>query len=185
MRPHERMPLEPSHRGLIARQTSMTLASNGTRGWPYLQHRGGPPGFIHVLDEETIAFADYEGNEQYVSTGNIDADPRVAILFLEASSRTRLKVFGRATVIEGADDPDLLERMLETPSGRTKSPARRVIVVAIDSWDANCRKYIRPAYDRDAVAAMIAPYRDDLLASKQRITELEAKISDLEARLAH
>ena len=173
----ERMPLGPAQVGLIAGQRHFFLATVTPSGWPYIQHRGGPRGFVHVLDPLTVAFADFEGNEQYVSTGNIDADGRVALVFVDYPTRTRLKLFGAARVVEADDDAALHARLMTTPGGVIPSPSRRMVVVAVEAWDMNCRKYIQPRYERDAVDAMIAPYRDDLAAANARIAELEAQLA--------
>ena len=179
----ERMPLEPAHRGLIEKQRHFYLATVTPSGWPYVQHRGGPAGFVHVLDPHTLAFPDFEGNEQFVSAGNLDAGGRVAMFFVDYPTRTRVKVFGSARVIdvEGASDTDraLHERLLHTPTGRIPSPSRRFVVIDVEALDMNCRKYIQPRYDKEAVDAMIAPYRDDLVAANVRIAELEARVAAL------
>lgn len=176
---NERMELEPEHQGLIARQRHFFLGSVTPSGWPYIQHRGGPEGFVHVLDRFTLAFADFEGNEQYVSTGNIDHDGRVALFFIDYPTRTRLKVYGRARVVEAADDGALLESLLQVPSGAIKSPCRRGIVIDVEAYDANCRKYIQPRFDRESVDAITAAYRDDLEVATARIAELEAQVAEL------
>ena len=176
----EPMRLASEHRGLIAKQRHFYLATVTPSGWPYLQYRGGPRGFVHVLDDHTLAFADFDGNEQFVSTGNIDAGGRVAMFFVDYPTRTRLKVFGTARVIAAEEDPDLHEFLLDVPGGRIKSPSRRSIVVDVEAFDMNCRKYIVPRFEREAVDRMIAPYRDDLIAANARIKELEARVAELE-----
>lgn len=187
----ERMPLESAHVGLIAKQTHFYLATVTPNGWPYVQHRGGPAGFVHVLDPLTLGFADFDGNEQFVSAGNIDANARVAMFFVDYPTRTRLKVFGHARVIDldsepardevggddtGPSDEALHEGLLMTPQGRIKSSSRRAIVVDVEAFDMNCRKYIRPRFERETIDAMVAPYRDDLIAANARIKDLEAEL---------
>lgn len=183
----ERMPLAPAHRGLIEKQRHFFLGSVTPSGWPYVQHRGGPAGFVHVLDPLTLGFADFEGNEQFVSAGNLDHDGRVALFFVDYPTRTRLKVFGRARMIDadtGDDaDRDLHECLLTIPDGRIKSPSTRSVVIDVEAFDMNCRKYIQPRYEREAVDAMIAPYRDDLRATKAELDAAKARIAELEAQL--
>ena len=123
----------------LATRDSVYLATANADGQPYIQHRGGPPGFIHVLDDRTIAFADFAGNRQYISVGNLRDNPRAFLFAMDYCHPRRLKFWGRAEVIE--DDPDLLARV--TPIGYPAQP-ERVVVFHIEAWDENCRKHISP-----------------------------------------
>lgn len=151
----------------ITGRDSFYLASINEDGWPYIQHRGGPPGFVHVIDEHTLAFADFRGNRQYVSVGNLAGDDRVALFFMDYARRIRLKAFGHARVIEARDDPALIARL--TPPGY---PARveRAFVLAVEGTDWNCSQHIPqlvPAAD----------VREALHTMQRRIDELERRLS--------
>jgi uncharacterized protein len=155
----------------IAEQTSFFLATANTDGQPYIQHRGGPPGFLRVLDETTLAFADFRGNRQYISTGNLADNPKVHLFLIDYANRTRVKIWGEATVAEGEDDPALLARLM--PEGYDARP-ERAFVIRVSAWDANCPQHIPQRIDAADVAAALQE-RD------RRIAELEARLSRLES----
>lgn len=153
----------------IGRQTSIFIATANDDGQPYIQHRGGPPGFLHVIDEETIAFADFSGNKQYITTGNL-ADNRKAFLFLiDYSRRQRIKVWGEAYSDE---DQALVARLM--PEGY-RARAERAIVFKASFWDANCPQHIPQRFDAPDVRAALDE-RD------KRIRELEAEVERLRGR---
>ena len=154
----------PVEAAFIAARDSLYMASIGPSGWPYVQHRGGPPGFVRVLDPKTLAFVDYVGNRQYISRGNFQTDPRVSLIFMDYPNRRRLKVLGRADAA-GRDDP--MTSDLQTEGYRAKPDgALRIAVTALE-W--NCPQHITPRYSE----AELRPV----------ITRLEARIAELEARL--
>lgn len=155
-------------------------------GWPYVQHKGGPKGFVHVLDDRTLAFPDFPGNQQYVSAGNIDRDGRVCLFFVDFPTRRRLKVFGIARAVEAADAPDLIARMrdLGPRSDREiRATIERVIVVDVAAVDANCSKHIKPRWDRDAVEERIDLYRADIEKLRAEVDELTAEVGILNEEL--
>jgi uncharacterized protein len=121
----------------IARANSMIVGTASRDGWPHLQHRGGPPGFIKVLGPSELAFADYSGNRQYITVGNLAENDRMFLLLLDYAERTRLKIWGRAEAIE--DDPELLERVRD-PDYRAR--VERVIRLGVEAWDTNCNSHI-------------------------------------------
>ena len=139
--------------GFIAARDSFYMASAGETGWPYVQHRGGPAGFVRVLDERTIGFADFRGNRQYVSVGNVRKDDRVALIFMDYPNRTRLKVLGRARLV-GDDEPELLAK-LEADDYR--APVERGFVIRVEAFDWNCPQHITPRYTEAEIEALIAP----------------------------
>ena len=143
----------------IAGQTTAYLATASLQGQPYVQHRGGPPGFLHVLDEHTVAFADLRGNRQYISLGNLSENPRVMLFLIDYAHQQRVKVWGTAKVVD--DDAALLARL--TPEGER---ADQAIVITVEAWDGNCPKYIPQLLDAAAVRAALE-VRD------RRIAELE------------
>lgn len=134
--------LGPSETAFIAARDSFYMATVGETGWPYIQHRGGPPGFVRVLDEKHIAFADFRGNRQYISMGNLDNDDRVALLLMDYPNRTRLKLLGRARTI---DDTNKLAR-LAVPDYRAR--IERGVIVTIEAFDWNCSQHITPRYSK-------------------------------------
>jgi len=156
-------------RGFIEAQTTLFLATANLEGQPYVQHRGGPPGFLHVLDEHTLAFADFTGNRQFVSTGNLHDNPKAQLFLMDYAHRQRLKVWGEARV---ETDPALVERLL--PAGY-KARAEQAIVFTVKAWDANCPQHIPQLVDVAAVAPALAE-RD------RRIAELEAEVARLRRR---
>jgi uncharacterized protein len=162
---HDR--LGPAEAAFLAARDSFYLASVGETGWPYVQHRGGPPGFLKVLDERTIGFADFRGNWQHVSVGNLGGDDRVSLILVDYPNRRRLKILGRARVAEPDREPETVAR-LEVPGYRAK--VERGILVAVEAFDWNCPQHITPRYTAAEVAEAVAPLR--------------AWIAELEAALA-
>ena len=146
----------------IAGQTTAYLATANAEGQPYMQHRGGAPGFLHVLDEHTIAFADLRGNRQYISLGNLSENPKVMLFLMDYAHRQRVKVWGTARVVEG--DPALLRRL--TPPGER---ADQAIVITVTAWDVNCPKHIPQLIDAASVRAALE-------AKDRRIAELERQL---------
>ena len=155
----------------IGAQRSLFLATASAAGQPYVQHRGGPPGFLRVLDERTLAFADFAGNRQYVTMGNLSENPRVHLFLIDYAERRRVKIWGEATVVE--DDPALLARL--TPAGYRARPDRAV-VIRVAAWDANCPQHIPQRLEADDVKASLAE-RD------ARIAALEAEVRTLRQRV--
>jgi len=133
----------------ISSRNSFYMATVSETGWPYIQHRGGPRGFVRVLDERTIGFADFRGNRQYVSVGNLMTDDRVSLFFMDYPNRARLKLFGRARIIE----PDATEMMgrLATPGYRAR--AERGLVIEVAGFDWNCPQHIPDRFDDASVGA--------------------------------
>ena len=153
----------------VARQRSAFLATASAGGQPYVQHRGGPPGFLVVLDPRTVAFADFSGNRQYVSLGNLAENPKVLLFLIDYQHRQRVKIWGEARVVE--DDPDLVARL--SPAGY-QAKAERAIVIRVTAWDANCPQHIPQRLEADDVKAALA-VRD------ARIADLEAEVKALRA----
>jgi hypothetical protein len=153
----------------LADRDSMFLATASANGQPYIQHRGGPKGFIRVLDKKTLAFADYSGNRQYITQGNLSENPRANIFLIDYAHRRRVKIWGEARVID--DDPALLQSLM--PKGYRARP-EQVILFKISAWDTNCPQHIPQKFDAADVAAALAS-RD------MRIAELEAELARLSA----
>jgi hypothetical protein len=140
----------------IAARDSFYMATVGASGWPYLQHRGGPPGFVRVLDEGTFGFADFRGNRQYVSVGNLATDDRAAFFFMDYANRARLKLFGRVTLI-GPEPAGLLDR-LTVPGYRAR--IERGFVVRVVAFDWNCSQHITPRFTEAEWRETMAAGRD-------------------------
>ncbi len=153
----------------IGAQTSVFLATANAQGQPYIQHRGGPPGFLQVLDEQTIGFADFKGNRQYISSGNLAENPRAHLFLIDYSTRQRIKLWGSARVIE--DDPALIERLLPA---NYRAQSEQAILFTVEAWDANCPQHIPQRLDASEVA-------EALQQREQKIAALEAEIRRLTA----
>lgn len=158
--------LNESEAGFIAARNSLYMATVSETGWPYIQHRGGPTGFVRVLDETMIGFADFRGNRQYVSVGNLMTDDRVSLFFMDYANKTRLKLFGRAKIV-GLDDQMTLSR-LELPNYRAR--VERGFLIKIEGFDWNCPQHITERFTLDEVRTITAPLTS-------RITELEAELT--------
>ena len=135
----------------IAAQRSAFLATSNERGQPYIQHRGGPPGFLHVLDDRTIGLVDFRGNRQYVTQGNLSVNPLAHLFLIDYSTRSRIKIWGEARVVEG--DEALLEKLM--PEGYKARP-EQVILFTVSAWDANCPKHIPQRFEAEEVEAALA-----------------------------
>ena len=153
----------------IAEASSAYLATASADGQPYIQHRGGPKGFIKVLDKNTLAFADYSGNRQYISQGNLSENRKAQLFLMDYAHRRRVKIWGEARVVD--DDPALLQSLM--PQGYKARP-EQVILFRISAWDTNCPQHIPQKFDAADVAAALA-------ARDTRIAELEAELAALKA----
>jgi predicted pyridoxine 5'-phosphate oxidase superfamily flavin-nucleotide-binding protein len=148
--------LGPEEISFIEAQDTFFLASVSGTGWPYVQHRGGPKGFLKVLDQSTIGVPEFSGNRQYLSFGNILQDPRVSLFLLDFRRQERLKIFGRATLAERAENPDLV-RHLETEN--LPSKVERGIIIQVEAFDWNCSQYIVPRFSADEVRDLLRPLK--------------------------
>jgi uncharacterized protein len=150
---------------LLAAQTSVFLATASAAGQPYIQHRGGPAGFLRVLDDRRFAFADFTGNRQYISLGNLADNPRVHLFLIDYAHQRRVKIWGEAAVVE--DDPALLAQLM--PAGYAARP-EQAIVITVTAWDVNCPQHIPQRFEAADVTAALA-------ARDRRIAELEAQLA--------
>ena len=150
----------------VRSRNSFYLATVNEEGWPYIQHRGGRPGFLHVLDSRTLAFADYRGNRQLLSTGNLDVNDRVAMFLMDYPRRERLKILGRARIEDARQHPQLVEQLAEPDVRRI---VERLFFIDVIAFDWNCSQHITPRYTADEVGELVAPL-------KRRIDELEAEL---------
>ncbi len=156
----------------LADANSFYFATASADGQPYIQHRGGPKGFLKVLDKQTLAFADYAGNQQFVTQGNLSENPKAYIFIMDYAHRRRVKIWGEARVVE--DDDALTQSLM--PKGYRARP-EQAIVFKIAAWDTNCPQHIPQKFDAADVAAVLAAW-------DQRITELEAEVATLKGQAA-
>jgi predicted pyridoxine 5'-phosphate oxidase superfamily flavin-nucleotide-binding protein len=162
----ERDALTEDEAGFIQSRDSFYMATVTETGWPYIQHRGGKRGFLRVITPTSLAFADYKGNRQLISTGNLAASGRVAMFLMDYPQRTRLKILGHARVEDARQHPELVAQLAEPEVRRI---VERLFFIEIVSFDWNCPQYITPRFTADEIARTVAPL-------KQRIAELEAQM---------
>lgn len=151
----------------IEAQTSVFLATVNADGQPYIQHRGGPPRFLRVIDDRTIGFVDFTGNRQYITAGNLAENDRVHLFLIDYANRSRVKIWGTARIVE--DEPDLVEMLL--PADYRARP-EQVILLTVTAWDANCPQHIPQRFEAADVAAALA-------ARDRRIAELESELAGI------
>lgn len=145
--------LGPREREFLAARDSFYMATVNQEGWPYVQFRGGPPGFLRVLDERTLGYADFRGNRQLITTGNLRADGRVSLILLDYPTRRRLKILARATVYTADERPDLIAA-LEDPTYRAR--VERAFVLEVEAFDWNCPQHITPRFTQAEIEAGLA-----------------------------
>ncbi|MBT4138629.1 MAG: pyridoxamine 5'-phosphate oxidase [Candidatus Latescibacteria bacterium] len=156
-------------KAFLAERDSFYLGTASADGRPYIQHRGGPKGFLKVLDESTLAFVDFSGNRQYISMGNLSENNQAYIFLMDYPNRRRVKIWGRAEIIE--DDPLLLKRLLDDDY---KARPERVFVFHIEAWDTNCPQHIQPRFTHEEIAPTIEKL-------EQRIGKLEEELATLKS----
>ena len=159
--------LGPEEAAFIKAQDSFYIASVSETGWPSIQHRGGPIGFVNVVNDHQIAFADFRGNRQYISIGNLAVDNRVALFFMDYARKARIKIMGRARIADPATEPELAAAVV---SSSYKAKIERIFIIDIEAFDWNCPQHITPRYSEAQVM--------------QGVEALKARISVLEAALA-
>jgi predicted pyridoxine 5'-phosphate oxidase superfamily flavin-nucleotide-binding protein len=159
--------ITPELAEFIAAQTSVFLGTANTEGQPYIQHRGGPPGFLRVLDEKTIGFADFAGNRQYITLGNLGDNPKAYLFLIDYMHRRRIKIWGEARVVEG--DAELVSKLM--PEGYKARP-EQAILFTVAAWDSNCAQHIPQRFEAADVAAV-------LMQRDERIAALEAEVKSL------
>lgn len=159
--------LTESEAQFIATRDSFYMASVSETGWPYIQHRGGAPGFVKILSASQIAFADFRGNRQYVSAGNLSKDDRAAFFFMDYPSQTRLKLLGHVRTVDLSTDPDLAAQLID-PSYRAK--VERAFVIDVEAFDWNCPQHITPRYTLEELEPALG-------ALRTRIAELENELA--------
>lgn len=164
----------PNEVAFIAERDSLYMATVSETGWPYVQHRGGAPGFVKPIDDKTIAFADYRGNRQYISRGNLRFDDRVSLIMMDYPRRARLKIYGHIEVVPVDADPALAERIIDPA---LKAKPERILKLALEAFDWNCPQHITPRFTEREIALAVHPLRE-------RLAELENENAALKLALA-
>ena len=162
----DRDPLSQAETEFIAARDSFYLGSISGSGWSYIQHRGGPPGFLRVINETTLVFADYKGNRQLLTTGNVSVNNRVSLFLMDYKNRERLKILGHARVEDARLHSELV---VQVSDAKMRSSVERLVFIDVVSFDWNCPKYITPRYSVAEVEELAGPLR-------ARIVELEAQL---------
>lgn len=143
-------------------------------GWPYVQHRGGPKGFLKVLNPKLIAFADFRGNLQYLSVGNLRRDDRISLILVDFPKRRRLKLLGRVELVEAGDSEKGDAAIAAVAESSYAATVERVFLIAIEGWDWNCPQHITPRFTEAEVATLMAPLRAQVAKLREQVTQLKA-----------
>lgn len=163
----------PRESAFIAERDSFYMASVSETGWPYVQHRGGPPGFLKMIDERTLAFLDYRGNRQYISTGNVLANSRICLILVDYRDQARLKIFGRAEKLALDADRELTANLTD---GSYRAIAERVFRFTLDAYDWNCPQHITPRFSEREVSVAVKPLHDRISALEEQNAELRERL---------
>lgn len=162
----------------IGQRDSFFMATVSESGWPYVQHRGGPPGFLRVLDERTLGFADFRGNRQYISLGNLNADDRAALFLVDYPNRARLKILAHTEIRDLNDDPALAEA-LAVPGYKAK--VERAMLFRLEAFDWNCSQHITPRFTEAELDGALAPVREHIEGLMAENAALKVRLAALEA----
>jgi len=165
----------PGEAAFIAERDSFYMATVSENGWPYVQHRGGPPGFIRVLDDRTLGVADFRGNRQYISAGNLVASDRAALILMDYPHRRRLKIYAHADIRDLAADPELAAKLTE-PGYRAK--VERGLILRLAAFDWNCPQHITPRFSEAELAPALAPIRARLEALQAENRALRERLGE-------
>jgi predicted pyridoxine 5'-phosphate oxidase superfamily flavin-nucleotide-binding protein len=158
----------------IGTRDSFYMATIGDNGFPYIQHRGGPKGFLKVLDSKRLGFIDFKGNMQYISVGNIDTNNKVALIMVDYPARARLKIYAKAKIVELKDDPALYD-LLDLSEYNFRP--ERMMIFNIEAYDWNCPQHITPQYTLEDIADVFASQRDHITRLEEEIKSLKLKVN--------
>ncbi len=166
--------LGPAEREFIADRDGFYLATVGSTGWPYVQYRGGPPGFLGVVDDHTLAWPDFRGNRQYISTGNLAGNDRASLFLMDYAHQQRLKIYGRVDVLDPAEHPELRARLVAADH-----PARveRLVRVHVAAFDWNCHQHITRRFTATELESALAPVHDELERLRRDNAGLRARLA--------
>ena len=165
--------LGPEEAEYIGERDSFYMATTGSTGWPYIQHRGGPVGFLKVIDQGTLAFADFRGNKQFISTGNLMTDDRVALILVDYPRQLRLKILGHAELREGTAATELLPQVADPNYGAT---VERVFVIKVAAFDWNCQQHITARYTAEQIQRALAPFEAEFARIQQENEQLRQRL---------
>jgi uncharacterized protein len=165
--------LGPDEREFLGERDSFYIASIASNGWPYVQHRGGPKGFLHVMDEQTIAFADFGGNKQFITTGNVMTDNRVALILVDYPRQARLRIIGRATIFEGKAADEWLAQLRDSDY---KASIQRAFLIRVEAFDWNCPQHITPRFTAEEIEKALAPYEEKMEELQQEVERLRSAL---------
>jgi predicted pyridoxine 5'-phosphate oxidase superfamily flavin-nucleotide-binding protein len=161
--------LGPDEEGFLAECDSFYMASIGETGWPYVQHRGGPKGFLKPLDDHTIGFADFRGNKQYISAGNLMTNDKVALILVDYPRQARLKILGHMQIFEGADAKEWIEKLRDSGDA---TPIERAFIIHVDAFDWNCQQHITRRFTEEQIRNVLAPFEkrmEDLALENEKL----------------
>lgn len=156
----------------IERRDGFYMATVGEQGQPYIQFRGGERGFLKVLDETTLGFADFRGNLQYISVGNLSSNNKVALFLMDYANRQRLKIFAEAEVLDASDNPELIEKLR---AAEYKAKIERTVILHVKAFNWNCPQHITPRYTLEEVKKIVQPLNDYVEKLEREIEELKSK----------
>lgn len=162
--------LSDSETGFIAERDGFYLSTVGEGGFPYVQFRGGPQGFLKVLDPQTLAYADFRGNMQYISVGNLHRNDKAALILMDYANRQRLKIYARIEVVEAKDAPELIERLHDP---KYNAQVERAMVLHVEAFDWNCPQHITQRFTMEEIKPMIAPLYEHIEKLEKEIAELK------------
>ncbi|OYO29318.1 pyridoxamine 5'-phosphate oxidase family protein [Janthinobacterium sp. PC23-8] len=162
----------------LAERDSFYMATVSETGWPYVQHRGGPRGFLKLIDDQTLAFADYRGNRQYISTGNLATNDRACLFLMDYTRRARLKIYLQVEILAPGADPALTALVTDAAYG---AKIERIYRLRLQAFDWNCPQHITPRFTEQEVSTAVAPLRERLAELEQELRELRARVGSAEA----
>jgi predicted pyridoxine 5'-phosphate oxidase superfamily flavin-nucleotide-binding protein len=170
----ENATLHAAEKEFIAERDGFYLASVSETGWPYVQFRGGTTGFLRIIDDRTLGYADFRGNRQYITTGNVQANDRVSLFMMDYAHQRRLKMYGHMRMIDARDDPQLAERLtMPHYPGRVE----RAVLITVEAFDWNCPQHITPRFTEAELEAMLEPVRDEIATLRLANESLRAKLA--------
>jgi uncharacterized protein len=170
--------LGPPEIDFLAECDSFYMASVGATGWPYIQHRGGPKGFLKAIDEHTIAFADFRGNKQFISTGNLMTDDRVALILVDYPRQARLKFLGHVKILEGAEAQEWIAKISDPAYDAV---VERVFLIRVEAFDWNCQQHITPRFTEEQIRGGLQPIEERLQALERENQKLQSEVARLKA----
>lgn len=168
--------LGPAEQAFVQARDGFYMASVSETGWPYIQFRGGPKGFLHVLDDHTLGFADLRGNTQYISTGNLLENDRVALFLMDYAHQTRLKILGHTTIHEGTEEAQQWIDRLYIPEKGARP--ERAMILRVEAFDWNCQQHITPRFTEEELTGILAPVRQRLAALEEDNARLRRQIQN-------